>query len=52
MPLDRNTEWMNELAKKINANGGVVNVYLDGRLIQRQVSQREDMLNFATNGGM
>ena len=52
LPLDRNTEWMNELAKKINANGGVVNVYLDGRLIQRQVSQREEQLNFATNGGM
>lgn len=52
MPLDRNTEWMNELAKKINSNGGVVNVYLDGRLIQRQYNQRQEEFNFATNGGM
>lgn len=52
LPLDRNTEWMNELAKKINANGGTVNVYLDGRLIQRQYNQRQEEFNFATNGGM
>lgn len=52
LPLDRNTEWMNELAKKINSNGGVVNVYLDGRLIQRQYNQRQEEFNFATNGGM
>ena len=51
LPLDRNTEWMNELAKKINSNGGVVNVYLDGRLIQRQYNQRQEEFNFATNGG-
>ena len=52
LPLDRNTEWMEELAKKINSNGGVVNVYLDGRLIQRQYNQRQEEFNFATNGGM
>lgn len=53
LPLDRNTQWIDELAKKINSTGsGVVNVYLDGRLIQRTISQREEELNFATNGGM
>jgi len=29
--------------------GGVTNVYLDGRLIQRQVSNRESEVRFATN---
>ena len=52
LPLDRNTQWIDELAKKINSNGGITNIYLDGRLIQRTISQREEELNFATNGGM
>lgn len=52
MPLENHTEWIDiladKLASKIGGNGNV-NVYLDGRLIQRQVAKKEQQLAFATN---
>lgn len=53
IPLSQDAEWLDALASRINGNGGgVTNVYLDGRLIQRQYNQKEDEFNFATNGGV
>ncbi len=53
VPLENNLEWLDilatKIAGKINSNGNV-NVYLDGRLIQRQVAKREQQLAFAQNG--
>ena len=51
LPLENNTGWMQELAEMINAQSGenVVNVYLDGRQIERQVSQRKAQRDFAFN---
>lgn len=55
MPLENNTKYLDLLADKIlskmGGKNGVVNVYLDGRLIQRQMSKREQELAFAKNGG-
>ena len=52
VPLENNLEWLdkmaNMLASKIGGNG-VVNVYLDGRLIQRQMAKKQQELAFATN---
>lgn len=52
VPLENNLEWLDKLSdmisSKIGGNGNV-NVYLDGRLIQRQMSKRNDELAFATN---
>ena len=47
-------DYLSTLASEIarfggSSGGGTVNVYLDGRLIQRQVSTRENQRNFATN---
>lgn len=47
-------DYLSTLASEIarfggSSGGGAVNVYLDGRLIQRQVSTRENQRNFATN---
>ena len=47
-------DYLSTLASEIarfggSGGGGTVNVYLDGRLIQRQVSTRENQRNFATN---
>jgi len=53
VPLENNLEWLDIIADKLSSkigNGGNVNVYLDGRLIQRQISKREQQLAFATNG--
>lgn len=54
MPLENNTEWIDiladKLASKIGGGNGAVNVYLDGRLIQRQIEKRKQQLAFATNG--
>lgn len=51
LPLEKNTEWMQQLADMINSQSGenVVNVYLDGRKIERQVSQRKAQRDFAFN---
>lgn len=53
VPLENNLEWLDilatKIAGKINTNGNV-SVYLDGRLIQRQISKREQQLAFAQNG--
>lgn len=52
MPLENNLEWIDKLAdmisNKISGNGNV-NVYLDGRLIQRQMQKRSQQVSFATN---
>lgn len=52
MPLENNLEWIDKLAdmisNKISGNGNV-NVYLDGRLIQRQIQKRSQQVSFATN---
>lgn len=47
-------DYLSTLASEIarfggSSGGGTVNVYLDGRLIQRQVSTRKNQRNFATN---
>ena len=47
-------DYLSTLASEIgrysnNSGGGVVNVYLDGRLIQRQVKNTQNDRNFATN---
>lgn len=53
VPLENNLEWLDilatKIAGKINTNGNV-SVYLDGRLIQRQIAKREQQLAFAQNG--
>ncbi len=48
-------EYLSTLADLIaqysgNNGSGVVNVYLDSRLIQRQIASRTEELDFATNG--
>lgn len=52
VPLENNLEWLDKmasmLASKIGGNG-TVNVYLDGRLIQRQMAKKQQELAFATN---
>lgn len=52
VPLENNLEWLDKmasmLASKMGGNG-TVNVYLDGRLIQRQMAKRQQELDFATN---
>lgn len=47
-------DYLSTLASEIarfggSSSGGTVNVYLDGRLIQRQVSNTQAQRNFATN---
>ena len=47
-------DYLSTLASEIGkysggGKGGVVNVYLDGRLIQRQVQNTQDSKDFATN---
>ena len=50
-----NADYLRTLASEIakygnNNGGGTVNVYLDGKLIQRQISKVEQQKKFATNG--
>lgn len=52
VPLENNTEWLEKMADMISSKiggNGTVNVYLDGRLIQRQMAKREQQLAFSTN---
>lgn len=52
VPLENNLEWLNKMADMISSKiggSGNVNVYLDGRLIQRQMAKREQQLAFTTN---
>ena len=52
VPLENNLEWLDiladKLADKLNTNG-VNNIYLDSRLIQRQIAKRNQQLAFTTN---
>ena len=52
LPLDRNTEWMDELAEKINAGVQkiVVPIYLNGKKIAEEVIDLNNKRVFATNG--
>lgn len=47
-------DYLGTLAQAIskygNSSGGTVNVYLDGRLIQRQIAETTNKKQFATNG--
>lgn len=53
VPLENNLEWLDiladKLSSKISNNGGVINVYLNGRLVQREIARQERELAFATN---
>ena len=52
VPLENNTEWLEKMADMISSKiggNGTVNVYLDGRLIQRQMTKKEQQLAFAKN---
>lgn len=52
VPLENNLEWLDRLSDMISSkigSNGTVNVYLDGRLIQRQIAKKEEQYNFATN---
>lgn len=45
-------DYLSRLASMIGqyGGGGTTNVYLDGRLIQRQVSRKQQQVDFSTNG--
>lgn len=45
-------DYLSRLASMIGqyGGGGTTNVYLDGRLIQRQVSKKQQQVDFSTNG--
>lgn len=52
VPLENNLEWLDKMADMISSKiGGSrnVNVYLDGRLIQRQIAKKGQQLAFSTN---
>lgn len=53
VPLENNLEWLDiladKLSSKISNNGGVINIHLNGRLIQREMAKQERELAFATN---
>ena len=49
MTQDYLSTLASEIAKYGNGGNGTVNVYLDGRLIQRQISNVQNQRNFATN---
>ena len=52
VPLENNMEWLDILADKLANKIGTsrpTNVYLDGRLIQRQIAKKNEQFAFATN---
>ena len=52
VPLENNMEWLDILADKLAnkiGTSGPTNVYLDGRLIQRQIAKKNEQFAFATN---
>ena len=52
LPLENNLEWLDRLSEMISSKisgSGSVYVYLDGKLIQRQIAKRNEQLGFATN---
>lgn len=52
IPLENNLEYLDAFAEKIASKlggNGTVNVYLDSRLIQRQITKRNNELAFAMN---
>lgn len=54
LPLDRNTEWMDILADKINAGVQkiVVPIYLNGKKIAEEIIDLNNKRTFATNGAI
>ena len=50
MQADYLSTLASEIAKFGGSGSGTVNVYLDGKLIQRQMAKVEDKKRFATNG--
>ena len=52
LPLDQNTEWMDILADKVFSGGQIVlNIILNGRVIQKEIHSIAELRQFATNGG-
>lgn len=52
IPLENNLEYLDAFVEKIASKlggNGTVNIYLDGRLIQRQIAKRNNELAFAMN---
>lgn len=52
MPLENNLEYLDKLATMLASKiggSGPVNIYLDSRLIKRQIAQREQEFAFNTN---
>lgn len=51
LPLERNTEWMDILADKINSNSGqvIIPIYLSGKQIAKYVVDLNKRTAFATN---
>ena len=49
MTSDYLSTLANEISKYSGSGSGITNVYLNGRLIQREISKTQDRLNFATN---
>lgn len=52
IPLENNLEYLDAFTEKIASKlggNGIVNVYLDSRLIQRQITKRNNELAFAMN---
>jgi len=49
MTQDYLSTLASEISRYGNGGSGVVNIYLDGRLIQRQISNTETRRNFVTN---
>lgn len=51
MPLERNTEWIDMLADRLNSNGQIViNVQLDGKTISKEIRKANEKYSFARNG--
>lgn len=53
IPLERNTEWMDDLASRISVGGEItIPIYLDSTLIATRVIKKQEQMAFATNGGV
>lgn len=55
LPLENNTEWMDELADRLNSRSGqplIVRVYLSGKQIYEEFIDYSNKKKFATNGAI